>query len=506
MGTFNNTFNRSFNQIVSLLNQNYEPETTAYVSELAIPLGIEQIVKINNLVKALKTGLGITSLSDTFDVFYILSNQTAEAGLRNIVKDAHHCTSLNMPNFEAYKGFKGNKINQYIDTNYNQNSDGFNYELNSASIGTYLSEMDSNTSVNYYIHSAGDGVNVSQLVPSHNSFPHCQINSGRVNTPTSYSIPQRALFIQNKVDSSKTTWYVNGASHYEYNYPSTALPIINTNLLCLYNGSNRTQFSDARVSCHFQAKGFTPSEIKIVNAAIENYMVSINNGYQIKVTQPTVIFCFDDGNAEHATLTKSIFDNRGVKATLYIISDRIDQAGYLTSADLLSLHEDGYDIQCHSQTHTNPRDLTSAQINAEFAAVDALFTNIGIPTPKHHAYPGGVSYSRNINEVYKYRQTARGIGNTFKFHNGYITGMFNIGTARTMDNGGLSSLTDGIDVALANNGLVIFYGHGVYEDDPSETIYHDPVKASVLRAGIDYALDSGVSIKTISDIFTNPNY
>ena len=75
-------------------------------------------------------------------------------------------------------------------------------------------------------------------------------------------------------------------------------------------------------------------------------------------------------------------------------------------------------------------------------------------------------------------------------------------TALTLD--GKNNTTDmnaAIDIAKANNALVIFYGHGVYETNPAESIYPNPTKASAISDALDYAISEGVEIKTMKDIF-----
>ena len=178
-----------------------EPEVDAYLTGLTTPLSGEQVTRINTLVKNLKQGLSVESLSEVFDVMYVLAGETQESSLRNLVKDAHHATGVNSPTFEQYKGFKGNKTSHFVDTNYNP-STATNYKQNSACMGAYVSKAPTNTVGGRPVLYGVDNNTINiRLQPASTLFIHFAINSGRSNPSTSPSLnsPDRALFIQNRV-------------------------------------------------------------------------------------------------------------------------------------------------------------------------------------------------------------------------------------------------------------------------------------------------------------------
>lgn len=489
-------------QLGTLLN--LSPEVKQYISGLTTPLSSEQVLRLDNRVKGIKTRLGITALSDILDVFYFFANQTQESALRNIVKDAHHATTSAIT-FEAYKGLKGNKTSQFIDTNYNP-STALRYKQDDASMGAYVSEMATNLNARPVIYGVDNNTINIRLQPASNLYIHYTINSARANPSTpvfTYTSPDRSFYIQNRVSGTSSKTYKNGALYLSEELVSNGVPNGNVFLLARNSiGIGATDYSDARLSCWFAGKGLTESQIAIINDEIEKYMQSVNNAFQVKITSPTVIFTFDDGNAEHATLTKSVFDTYGKKCTHFIVSDWIGQAGYMTVANLQALNAAGYDLQCHSKTHTNPNTLSESQLTAEFQAVDDFFVANSLPAPKHHAYPGGVYTYISLNVVARFRQSARQIGNINAYYSGYIQNMCRVSTARSVDGETNDTIfRAGIDLAKANNGLVIYYAHGVYENDPAESAYPNPVKASALASALDYAIAKGVEVKTMSDVF-----
>lgn len=504
-------FKQSFNlriherfQLGSLLN--YEPEVLAYATGLITPLSLSQKTRLNTRVKSMKTRLGVSALSEILDVFYFGAGETAESSLKNIVKDAHHCTSTAMPTFTAFKGFKGDKISQYLDTNYNP-STALRYKQDDASMGGYTSQQDSNTTLPAVIWGCEDAIRYIRFLPARTtSGVHWILNSA-LSVPTlseSLSSPDRALHIQNRVASGEARMYKNGSLYHTHSISSNGIPNGNIYLLARNNiGVGASLFSDARISCWFAGKGLTDLQIAIINDEVEMYMQSINNAFQVKITQPTVIFSFDDGNAEHVNLTKSVFDAVGKKCTHFITTDFIGTAGFMSVENLQTLHAAGYDLQCHSKDHANLTTLTEAQLISNFQAVNDFFTANSLPVPKHHAYPGGANGTGVLlNVVARFRQSARQIGNINAYYSGYIQNMCRVSTARSVDGATNDTIfRAGIDLAKANNGLVIYYAHGVYENDPAESAYPNPIKASALSAALNYAIANGVAVKTISEVF-----
>jgi hypothetical protein len=130
--------NRGVGQSVWTIESVEEPELTLYKTGLVTPLSAGQLTLLNNFILALKTGLSITNLSDVFDIMYILAGETSESSLKNLVKNASHCTLQGTyPSFVPLEGFTGNGSAGWIDTNYNPSSQGVNHIQNDASIGFY---------------------------------------------------------------------------------------------------------------------------------------------------------------------------------------------------------------------------------------------------------------------------------------------------------------------------------------------------------------------------------
>lgn len=135
----------SFGQssMLSLMDDaGYDSDAKLYFDAMTTPLSAETKSKINTFVKMLKDSLQITSLSQKFDVMYLLANETAEAGLKNLVKRSNDATAVNSPTFTQWEGFQGNG-SSYINTNYNPATQGIIYGQNNAHVSIYCrSDLD----------------------------------------------------------------------------------------------------------------------------------------------------------------------------------------------------------------------------------------------------------------------------------------------------------------------------------------------------------------------------
>jgi peptidoglycan/xylan/chitin deacetylase (PgdA/CDA1 family) len=221
--------------------------------------------------------------------------------------------------------------------------------------------------------------------------------------------------------------------------------------------------------------------------------------YALDLTdERTLIITFDDTFAEHATATKDLFDAKGVRCVHYVQTDFVDTSGRLTTAQVQSLAAAGFDMQCHNQTGANFTSLTDAEIRAEIEAVNAWFVAAGLPEPNHHAYQnGGVNGQAVIRDLG--RLTGRKIGND-GYINKYLHRALEMPSARSLD----GASTPGSHVATLgtlDSGVMVFYGHGVYVDDPSESTYSSPTKLSVLSDIIDHCQSNGIAIKTLTEVF-----
>ena len=108
-----------------------------------------------------------------------------------------------------------------------------------------------------------------------------------------------------------------------------------------------------------------------------------------------LLITFDDSLLEQYTQMFPLLQAQGVAATFYEISGGMGGVGMCTWANLLDMHNNGMDIQCHYATGNALTGNTIAANIVLLNEVSTAFIANGLPSPVHHAYPIG-SYSTDV--------------------------------------------------------------------------------------------------------------
>ena len=121
----------------------YDSDLETYWTGLTTPLSTAQKDRLDTFIKALKSGLGITTLSEMFEVFYVFHNETQEAALRNLVQRAYDGVAPaggNLPQFTPWYGFVPTlNSGQCIDTQFNpEDADSSVIGINNVAVGHYI--------------------------------------------------------------------------------------------------------------------------------------------------------------------------------------------------------------------------------------------------------------------------------------------------------------------------------------------------------------------------------
>lgn len=115
----------------------YDADLLTYIDGLETELSEAQLLKIDTFLKTLKAGLGISALSDAFDVINIYANETEESSLRNLVKRAHDSSLRGTPTWTEFEGYEHNYQSQGLNINWSFIDDAVNPTINSMAIGLY---------------------------------------------------------------------------------------------------------------------------------------------------------------------------------------------------------------------------------------------------------------------------------------------------------------------------------------------------------------------------------
>jgi peptidoglycan/xylan/chitin deacetylase (PgdA/CDA1 family) len=104
---------------------------------------------------------------------------------------------------------------------------------------------------------------------------------------------------------------------------------------------------------------------------------------------PAVVITFDDGCETDLLTASPILAEANFNATFFITLGFLDQHGYLSRTQLRALGDQGFDIGCHSKTHSYLTDLDEAGLLVEIAqAKDELEQIIGKKV-ENFSCPGG---------------------------------------------------------------------------------------------------------------------
>jgi peptidoglycan/xylan/chitin deacetylase (PgdA/CDA1 family) len=110
---------------------------------------------------------------------------------------------------------------------------------------------------------------------------------------------------------------------------------------------------------------------------------------------PSIRITFDDGNASDAAIALPHLREHNLTATFFVIAERLDQPGSLTSADVRRLVDGGMRVGSHGMAHLPWRSLDDSGLRRELVdAADAITAAAGQPV-REVACPFG-DYDRGV--------------------------------------------------------------------------------------------------------------
>ena len=111
--------------------------------------------------------------------------------------------------------------------------------------------------------------------------------------------------------------------------------------------------------------------------------------------EPTVVMTFDDGCETDALVAAPLLLDAGFKATFYVIAERVGWPGYLSPAQLRALSAAGFEIGCHSMTHSYLDEVNDQQLRVELGEAKDRLEQIAQCSVAHFSCPGG-RWSRGL--------------------------------------------------------------------------------------------------------------
>lgn len=119
-----------------------------------------------------------------------------------------------------------------------------------------------------------------------------------------------------------------------------------------------------------------------------------------KVYEPSVILTFDDGYSDFYTDARPILKKYGARATVFVITDKIDRPGYLTSNQIQQLSSENIEIGSHSVSHPNLTNTSDANIIKQLEESKTELEGITAKEVGSLCYPSG-KYDEKVIQAVK---------------------------------------------------------------------------------------------------------
>ncbi len=206
-------------------------------------------------------------------------------------------------------------------------------------------------------------------------------------------------------------------------------------------------------------------------------------GFVPRAPVALVSFIFDDGNDTDYDVMKPVFDAQGEVACSALVTNFMNQAGNLTTAQALELQTAGWEILSHTVTHPDLTGLTEAELHTELGGSKTILEGLGF-TVRNFVCPGGLDnvLVRRIERTYYRSARGGGIG-----VNQRMVETFHLVSRLADDHTLLTTYQSNVDTAETNERWLIFYIHDTDAND-----------ATTIGSLIDYIQGKGISIVTVN--------
>lgn len=243
--------NVNTNRRVVLGNTSLLSETKAWLSVLPSRPSSLVINAVNTFIKSSKAS-GNWQLLDRFWLF----GQDIEANsLYSIVNPTSTvATATAAPTFTAYQGYDFNGTTQYLNTNYNPNTAGVNYVLNSSSHGLYCIENGNSAfawDIGVYDALYGSSLSLRDGTDTMYGKSNCLV----ANSTSVASTDSRGLFVFARTTSTAMAIFKNGSSVVSDTDVSAVVPNNNFFVGALNNNGAAAAFGSKKLAIAFTGSG-----------------------------------------------------------------------------------------------------------------------------------------------------------------------------------------------------------------------------------------------------------
>lgn len=250
------------------------PEGDAVIAAMpTIPNAERQI-----LIQTLVAGLIDDGIWSKLDFLYLLAAHAQDSSLLNWINPGtHDATVINLlaANYIIDRGWTGNGVNGYLNTNYTPSTDAINYALNSASIGVYV-----RTDVNEDKFDIGvqpiAGNNYISITSRYSNIAYIKNNNGI--TTNIANTDSRGFFINTRLDATDQDLYKNKVKIIDGNDVSVAIPNDVIIILALNINGVPSLECTKQISTAFTGAGMTQTDVNNFTDRLELFLDAIGAG------------------------------------------------------------------------------------------------------------------------------------------------------------------------------------------------------------------------------------
>jgi peptidoglycan/xylan/chitin deacetylase (PgdA/CDA1 family) len=248
------------------------------------------------------------------------------------------------------------------------------------------------------------------------------------------------------------------------------------------------------------------------DAAASQVCTVVFDSYYINLfDRPKLMIHFDDARTSCYTQGYPYMASKGLKGTVFVNGGNLDQATWMTSAQVLEMYNAGWDVGNHTIDHTNLTSLgTQALMQDKIAQQTAWFAARGYTRGVNHfAFPNGAT-----NDTARAAVIASG-ANTGRILNtaptsiqSTVAGLWNPYDIKAYSAGNtdtLTTLTDLVDNAIATGATTCIVFHLITASPAQSTEY----SIANYQSFIDYVVTKTqlMDVVTVTNWYNNiPNF
>ena len=273
--------------------QYFEPETKAHIDRMTGDYSHGFKNDLNHLIKKLKDD----GVWDVLDVICVVHEAEADSLLD--LKNLSDATNVNSMTFTSDRGFAGDGLTSYINSNYAPNGDGVNCVDASNSLFVYVNTHDSSSSF-HGAHEAGTVQNTISLQVNHGIWVP---GSPGINTNASGSFVSEELITVNLTKSDSPAQpkagFIGGArtsNIYQHiriddevannaTVGTYTIPNIDMYVSARNESGAAANFSDSRTAAWGYGGGLDGSQLSDLKDAIQIFMEA--RGAEMDLSEPT---------------------------------------------------------------------------------------------------------------------------------------------------------------------------------------------------------------------------